>query len=306
MTLFLLRRLAQMIPTLLGILILVFFFVRALPGDPARLYAGQEAGPREVELVRERFGLDRPLPEQFVRYVGETLRGDLGTSFRSGLPVASTVLRHTRTTVYLAVLAIALAIAAGLVLGIAAALRRGTPADFAVTVLSILGISTPSFFLGILLIYLFAVQLGWFPVSGSPTLRGIALPALTLAASSTGTVARFARSSFLEVLGEDYVRTARAKGLGPWVVRNRHVLRNALIPVLTIVGLQFGFLLSGAAIVETVFNFPGLGWLLIQSVNARDYPVIQALMLVFSLQFLLINLIVDLLYAVVDPRVSHA
>lgn len=295
-----------MVPTILGILILVFFFVRALPGDPARLYAGQEAGPREVELVRERFGLDRPLPQQFARFVGQTVRGDLGTSFRSGLPVGSMVLRHTRTTLLLATIAIVVAVVFGLVLGIAAALRRGTPWDLVVTIVSILGISTPSFFLGILLIYLFAVQLGWFPVSGSPTLRGLALPALTLAASSTGTVARFARSSYLEVMGEDYVRTARSKGLAPRIVRNRHVLRNALIPVTTIIGLQFGFLLSGAVIVETVFNFPGLGWLLIESVSARDYPVIQALMLVFSLQFLFINLIVDLLYAVIDPRVSHA
>ncbi len=305
MTQFVLRRLGQMIPTILGILVLVFFFVRALPGDPARLYAGQEAGPREVELVRERFGLDRPIPEQFVRYVGQTLRGDLGTSFRSGLPVSRSVLRHTATTLLLATVAIVVAVVVGLLLGVAAALRRGGVSDFVVTVLSILGISTPSFFLGILLIYFFAVQLGWLPVTGSPTFRGILLPALTLAASSTGTVARFARSSYLEVVGEDYVRTARSKGLAPWTVRLRHVLRNALIPVTTIIGLQFGFLLSGAVIVETVFNFPGLGWLLIQSVSARDYPVIQALMLVFSLQFLLINLVVDLLYAVIDPRVSH-
>ena len=302
---FLGNRALQMVPTVLGVMILVFFFVRALPGDPARLYAGQEATLDEIVEVRERFGLDDSLPEQFARYVAQTARGDLGVSFRANRPVGNVLLRHAVPTLTLAGLAIVMAIAAGLALGIAAALQRGTLSDLAITVISILGISTPSFFLGIVLIWVFAVQLGVLPVAGATSARGMVLPALTLAAASTGTIARFARSSFLEVLGEDFVRTAKAKGLAATTVRYKHVLRNALIPVVTIVGLQFGFLLSGAIIVETVFSFPGLGWLLIESITARDYPVIQALLLVFSLQFLVINLIVDVTYAAIDPRVAH-
>lgn len=302
---FLGARSLQMIPTVLGVMVAVFFFVRALPGDPARLYTGQEATLDEVQDVRARFGLDRPLAEQFVRYVARTAAGDLGVSFRANRPAGGVILRHAAPTVWLALLAITLAIAAGLALGVAAALKRGSFADLSITLISILGISTPSFFLGIVLIWVFAVRLGVLPVSGGTTAAGMVLPAITLAASSTGTIARFARSSFLEVLGEDYVRTARAKGLSPAVVRGKHVLRNALMPVVTIVGLQFGFLLSGAIIVETVFSFPGLGWLLIQSISARDYPVIQALLLVFSLQFLVINLVVDVTYAAIDPRVRH-
>jgi glutathione transport system permease protein len=302
---FLGNRALQMVPTVLGVMIAVFFFVRALPGDPARLYAGQEATLDEIVEVRERFGLDRPLPEQFARYVAQTARGDLGVSFRANRPVGDVLLRHAVPTLTLAGLAIVMAIAAGLALGIAAALQRGNLSDLAITVISILGISTPSFFLGIVLIWVFAVQLGVLPVAGATSARGMVLPAITLAAASTGTIARFARSSFLEVLGEDFVRTAKAKGLAATTVRYKHVLRNALIPVVTIVGLQFGFLLSGAIIVETVFSFPGLGWLLIESITARDYPVIQALLLVFSLQFLVINLLVDVTYAAIDPRVAH-
>lgn len=306
MTLFLARRILQALPTLLGVMVAIFFFVHALPGDPARLYAGQEATASELEAIRSRFGLDRSLPEQFARYVVTTAGGDLGTSFRSNQPVAQVLTRHLGPTVILAIAAIVVAVIGGMLLGVLAAMRRNTLADLGVTAVSILGISTPSFFLAILFIYLFAVEWRVLPVSGSTSARGLVLPTLTLAASSLGTIARFARSSYLEVAGEDFVRTARAKGLTGRVIAGKHVLRNALIPVVTIVGLQFGFLLSGAIIVETVFNFPGLGWLLIQSIDARDYPVIQALMLVFAIQFLLINLVVDVVYALIDPRVSYA
>lgn len=306
MTRYLIRRLLGALPTLLGVMVAIFFFVRALPGDPARLYAGQEATATEVQQVRARFGLDRPLPEQFVRYVALTASGDLGTSFRSNQPVSTVLMRHLGPTVILAVAAIVVAVILGMAMGILAALQRNTATDVGVTILSILGISTPSFFLAILLIYVFAVVWGVLPVSGGTSARGMVLPTVTLAASSLGTIARFTRSSFLEVAGEDFVRTARAKGLPGRTVAGKHVLRNALIPVVTIIGLQFGFLLSGAIIVETVFAFPGLGWLLIQSIDARDYPVIQALMLIFALQFLFINLIVDMIYALIDPRVSYA
>ena len=299
------RRILETIPTLLGVLVLIFFFVRALPGDPARLYAGLEANAQEIASVRDRFGLDEALPVQFVSFVKRLAFLDLGRSFRADRPVKGLVARYFVPTLYLSLIAITLASVFGILLGVVAAVRHDTLEDLGITTLSILGISTPSFFLGILLIYLFAVEWRLLPVSGGMTLKGFILPALTLAASSVGTIARFSRSSLLEVLGLDFIRTARAKGLRFASIINKHALRNALIPVLTIIGLQFGFLLSGAIIVETVFNFPGLSRLLIQSIDARDYPVIQALMLLFSLQFVVINLLVDLLYVVVDPRITY-
>jgi ABC-type dipeptide/oligopeptide/nickel transport system permease component len=305
MTTYVLKRLVQAIPTLLGVVVLVFFFVRALPGDPARLYVGTDADLATVEAAREQFGLDRSLPEQFVFYVRGLAQGNLGQSFRARLPATEVIVRHFRATLVLASIAISAATLLGVLLGVAAALRRGSLVDLAITSTSILGISTPSFFLGILFIYLFAVELRWLPVAGSVSPRGLVMPAATLAAAGLGTIARFARSSLLETFGNDYIRTAYAKGLAPRRVIGKHAIRNALIPVLTIIGLQFGFLLSGTVIVETVFNFHGLGWLLIQSIEARDYPVIQGLLLVFSLQFVLINLVVDMLYAVIDPRISY-
>lgn len=305
MLLYTLRRLLQAVPTLVGVVVLIFFFVRALPGDPARLYAGTDADRATVEAIRQRFGLDRSLPEQFVYFVGGLARGDLGRSFRANMPVKDLLARHFRATLVLASIAIVAATLLGIMLGVAAARRRNSALDLGITSASVLGISTPSFFLGILLIYVFAVKLRVLPVAGSVSLKGIVLPAATLAVASLGTIARFARSSLLETIGNDYVRTARAKGLDPRRVINKHALRNALIPVVTIVGLQFGFLLSGTVIVETVFNFHGLGWLLIQSVEARDYPAVQGLMLVFALQFIVINLVVDVLYGLIDPRISY-
>lgn len=300
-----LRRILQAVPTVIGVVILIFFFVRALPGDPARLYAGIDADQATVEAVRKQFGLDRSLPEQFGFFAKGLVQGDLGRSFRARMPVSSLLLRHFRATFVLATLSIIVAAALGVLLGVFAARRRNTLADTLVTSFSVLGISTPSFFLGILLIYLFSVELKLLPVAGSLSAKGIVLPLATLAVASLGTIARFARSSLLETVRSDYVRTARAKGLAERKVINKHALRNSLIPVITIIGLQFGFLLSGTVIVETVFNFHGLGWLLIQSVEARDYPAVQGLMLVFALQFIIINLLVDLLYAVVDPRISY-
>jgi glutathione transport system permease protein len=232
-------------------------------------------------------------------------QGSFGVSYRSNLPVIRVIGRHFVATLWLSILAIILASVVGIALGVLAAYARGSFFDVFMTVLSILGISTPSFFLAILLIYLFAVDLGVLPVTGSVSVRGLVLPTIALAANSLGTIARFSRSSLLEVIGQDFVRTARAKGLAAAAVLNKHALKNALIPVVTIMGLQFGFLLSGAIIVETVFNFPGLGWLLIQSINARDYPVLQGLMLVFALEFVLINVLVDVLYGVIDPRISY-
>lgn len=306
MTSYVFKRLVQAIPTLVGVVVLIFFFVRALPGDPARLYVGTDADLATVEAARRQFGLDRSIPEQFFLYARGVAQGNLGQSFRARLPAAEVISKHVRATLVLASISITVAAILGVLVGIVAALYRGRALDLGITSVSILGISTPSFFLGILLIYLFAVEWRLLPVAGSVTPRGLVLPTVTLAAAGLGTIARFARSSVLETLGNDYIRTARAKGLGSVPVVGKHAIRNALIPVVTIVGLQFGFLLSGTVIVETVFNFHGLGWLLIQSIDARDYPVIQGLMLVFSVQFVAINLIVDLLYAAIDPRISYA
>lgn len=299
------RRLLQTVPTVLGVMVVIFFFIRVLPGDPARLYAGEDATPEEVAVIEKRFGLDKSLPEQFLRYVGAMAQGNLGTSFRSRLPVGEVVLRHFIATFWLSILAILLAVVIGIGLGVGAAANRNSLFDLSITILAILGISVPSFFLGILLIYIFAVNYRVLPVTGSLSFQGLILPSVTLAAASLATIARFARSSLLEVLGEDFIRTAKSKGLASYLVLRKHALKNALIPVITIAGLQFGFLLSGTIIVETVFNFPGLGWLLIQSVNARDYPVLQGLMLIFALEFLIINLFVDMLYGAVDPRIRY-
>lgn len=303
---YILRRLLEVIPTLLGVAVVVFLFIHALPGDPARLAAGPDATVQEVQLLRERFGLDKPLVVQFGYFLNNLARGNLGNSYRDGKPALLSVVNHFSLTFWLSLIAILLAALVGILVGIAAAVYRNSWLDLGATTLAVGGISVPSFFLGMILIYLFAVNLRIFPVSGGQGWRGLVLPALTLAAGPLGTIARFARSSLLEVLGEDFTRTARAKGLSSPVVVFKHALRNALIPVVTMTGLQFGFLLGGAVVVESVFNYPGLGWLLIQSISARDYPVIEGLLLVFALEFVLVNLLVDLLYGVLDPRISYA
>jgi glutathione transport system permease protein len=303
---FLGRRFWQMIPILFGVSLGTFAFLHAIPGDPARLLAGPDATLADVQAVASRLGLDRPLPLQYVYFVRSAAGGDFGLSYRSGAPVRTVMADHILPTVELAVSAIALAVVVGMGVGILQAIRRNTLPDYVSTVFSVAGISTPSFFLGLVLIYVFAVGARWFPTGGLGGLRSLVLPAVTLAAASAAVIARFTRSSLLEVLGEDFVRTARAKGVVPRRVLLRHTLRNALIPVVTLVGLEFGFLLGGAIVVETVFSWPGLGWLLIQSIGFRDYPVLTAEILLFSLQFLAINLIVDVLYAALDPRVVYA
>lgn len=294
-----------MIPILFGVSLGAFAFNHAIPGDPARLLAGPDASAAEVEAVRVRLGLDRPLPLQYLYFVKDALAGNFGRSYRSRESVTRVLRTHFGPTVLLSVASIALATVMGLGVGTLQAVRRNSVADYVSTVASVAGISTPAFFLGLLLIYLFSVDVHWFPTGGMSGPRSLVLPAVTLAAASAAQIARFARSSLLEVVGEDYVRTARAKGVGERRVLVRHSLRNALIPVVTVIGLQFGFLLGGSIVVETVFTWPGLGWLLIQSISFRDYPILTAEILLFSLQFLAINLIVDLLYAALDPRVAY-
>ncbi|KMO10724.1 glutathione ABC transporter permease GsiC [Methylobacterium platani] len=302
---FFLKRLLGLLPTLAIVAVLVFLFVHLLPGDPARLAAGQDADAQTVALVRTELGLDRPLPVQFGRYFLNMAQGDFGVSIRTRRPVATEIGERFLPTLLLTLTSMAWAVAFGLVIGIVSAVYRNEWPDRLGMTLAVSGISFPSFALGMLLMQIFSVELGWLPTVGAGSWKHYVLPSLTLGAAVAAVMARFTRASFVEVLGEDFVRTARAKGLKERVVIAKHCLRNALIPVVTMMGLQFGFLLGGSIVVEAVFNWPGVGRLLVDSVNQRDYPVIQALVLMFSLEFILINLVVDLLYGLINPTIRY-
>ena len=298
-----LRRLPGTVPVLIVVSIFVFGFVRLLPGDPARLVAGPDASEQDVAAIRQEFGLDRPIWAQYIRYVAQLAHGNLGRSRRTRQPVAREIGQRFMPTLLLTLVAMAWATLVGMAIGVISGVRRGRWQDQAGMVLAVSGISFPSFWLGLLLIDLFAVRLGWLPTGGYGTWQHFVLPSFTLGVAVAAVLARFTRSAFVEVAAEDFVRTARAKGLPERMVIWKHTLRNALIPVITMTGLQFGFLLGGAVVVETVFAWPGLGRLLVDSVSFRDYPVIQAEILLFSLEFILLNLAVDLLYAVVNPEI---
>ncbi|MBP8867097.1 MAG: glutathione ABC transporter permease GsiC [Propionivibrio sp.] len=303
MTNYLFRRLLGLLPTLLIVAVLIFMFLHLLPGDPARLAAGPDADPETVELVRRDLGLDLPLHEQFVRYFSHALRGDFGTSIRTKRPVASEIGARFAPTFWLTVTAMSWSVLIGLALGMVSAVWRNRWPDRVGMTLAVSGISFPAFALGMLLMQIFSVQLGWLPTVGADSWKHYILPSLTLGAGVAAVMARFTRSSFINILKEDYVRTARAKGLNETVVVAKHAFRNALIPIVTMMGLQFGFLLGGSIVVEVVFNWPGMGRLLVDAVDMRDYPIIQGLVLLFSLEFILINLAVDVLYAVINPTI---
>jgi glutathione transport system permease protein len=297
------KRLLGLLPTLFIVGALVFLFVHLLPGDPARLAAGPDANQETVELVRKDLGLDRPLPEQFARFVSGVVHWDFGKSLRTKRPVATEIGERFLPTLWLTVWSMAWSVLFGMAIGILSAVWRNRWPDRVGMTLAVSGISFPAFALGMVLMQVFSVQLNWLPTVGSDTWRHYVLPSLTLGAAVAAIMARFTRSSFVDILGEDYIRTARAKGLPEGGVIVKHGLRNALIPVVTMMGLQFGFLLGGSIVVEKVFNWPGLGRLLVDAVDMRDYPVIQALVLLFSLEFILINLIVDVLYGLVNPTI---
>ena len=303
MTNYLFRRLLGLLPTLLIVAVLIFMFLHLLPGDPARLAAGPDADTETVELVRRDLGLDLPLHEQFVRYFSHALRGDFGTSIRTKRPVASEIGARFAPTFWLTVTAMSWSVLIGLALGMVSAVWRNRWPDRVGMTLAVSGISFPAFALGMLLMQIFSVQLGWLPTVGADSWKHYILPSLTLGAGVAAVMARFTRSSFINILKEDYVRTARAKGLNETVVVAKHAFRNALIPIVTMMGLQFGFLLGGSIVVEVVFNWPGMGRLLVDAVDMRDYPIIQGLVLLFSLEFILINLAVDVLYAVINPTI---
>ena len=299
------KRVLGVIPTLLIVAVLVFLFVHLLPGDPARLAAGPEADPATVELVRADLGLDKPMHEQFVRFFANALRGEFGNSIRTKRPVSEEIGERFWPTLNLTIASMVWAVVFGMVIGITSAVWRNKWPDRLGMTLAVSGISFPAFALGMLLMEVFSVQLGWFPAIGADTWQHYILPSLTLGAAVAAVMARFTRASFVEVLQEDFVRTARAKGVRETVVVIKHCLRNAMIPVVTMMGLQFGFLLGGSIVVEKVFNWPGLGRLLVDAVEMRDYPVIQAEVLLFSLEFILINLVVDMLYTVINPTIRY-
>ncbi|CAJ0781576.1 Glutathione transport system permease protein GsiC [Ralstonia psammae] len=299
------KRVLGVIPTLLIVAVLVFLFVHLLPGDPARLAAGPEADPATVELVRADLGLDKPMHEQFVRFFANALRGEFGNSIRTKRPVSEEIGERFWPTLNLTIASMVWAVIFGMVIGITSAVWRNKWPDRLGMTLAVSGISFPAFALGMLLMEVFSVQLGWLPAIGADSWKHYILPSLTLGAAVAAVMARFTRASFVEVLQEDFVRTARAKGVRETVVVIKHCLRNAMIPVVTMMGLQFGFLLGGSIVVEKVFNWPGLGRLLVDAVEMRDYPVIQAEVLLFSLEFILINLVVDILYTVINPTIRY-
>ncbi|WP_208950530.1 glutathione ABC transporter permease GsiC [Rahnella sp. ChDrAdgB13] len=300
-----LKRLLGLIPTLLIVAVLVFLFVHLLPGDPARLMAGQDADASVVALVRQDLGLDKPLYQQFLTFFGNALTGDFGHSMVSKRPVIDEISSRFMPTFWLTLTSMLWSVIIGLLIGVVSAVWRNRWPDRLGMALAVSGISFPAFALGMLLMQVFSVELGWLPTVGADGWQHYILPSIALGAAVAAIMARFTRASFVEVMQEDYMRTARAKGVHEAVVVVKHGLRNAMIPVVTMMGLQFGFLLGGSIVVEKVFNWPGLGRLLVDSVEMRDYPVIQAEVLLFSLEFILINLLVDMLYAVINPSIRY-
>ena len=298
------RRLLMLIPVLLGVSIVVFSIVHIIPGDPARIMAGVDATGEEIELIRRQLDLDKPVYIQYFLWMSKVLTGDLGRSIVTNQPVLPEIIHRFSATLQLTLAAIILAVLMGVTVGVVSATKPYSLFDHLSMVSALFGVSMPIFWMGLMFIFLFSVTLGLFPSSGKDGIEHIVLPALTLGLASTGIIARMTRSSMLEVLGQDYVRTARAKGATEDDVVYRHALKNAMIPIVTIVGLQFGYLLSGAVLTETVFNWPGIGRLMVDSIFNRDFPMIQGAVLLVASSFVFVNLLTDLLCAYLDPRVK--
>jgi peptide/nickel transport system permease protein len=301
-----LSRILGAIPVMFGVLVVVFLMVRLVPGDPVQIMLqGRPVREGDEERLRQQLGLDRPIPVQFVIFVGDLARGDLGTSFRTHRPVRDEILTRLPNTLKLAGAGLVFMSVVGITAGVLAAMRRGTWLDFSSMFAAIVAVSVPGFWFGLILILIFGVRLGWFPVSGADTWKHLVLPAVALGTRSTAVLARVTRSTMLDVLSQDHVRTARAKGLQERLVVSRHVVRNSLIPIITLIGLELGILLTGAFIIEAVFAYPGLGTLAIQSLFARDFPMIQGIVLVTAFIYITINLTVDILYSALDPRIRY-
>lgn len=302
---YLIKRLISTIPVLIGISLLLFFMLRLLPGDPAQVLAGQMATPAEIENIRKQLGLDRPIYEQYAAYLGRLARLDLGRSARTQNPVLDEIWARLPNTLLLAVVAITLACLFGIPAGIISAVRPYSWIDYLVTTAALFGMSMPVFWLGLMLVVVFSIILKWLPAGGTGSWQHVVLPSITLAAFVVAFIARMTRSTMIETLSQDFTTTARSKGLQERVVVIKHALKNAMIPIITVVGLQFGLLLGGAVLTETVFAWPGLGRLIVDSILARDYPVIQGAILIFGLLYIMVNLAVDMIYALVDPRIRY-
>ncbi|MEM7734568.1 MAG: ABC transporter permease [Deinococcota bacterium] len=312
---FLVKRVLLALPALFGVTFIVFALMRAVPGDVVTQLVGLEGNvsAERLEEMRRMFGLDLPIHEQFGAWFGAAIRGDLGSSLRTGRPVMQDLALRFPVTLQLTVFSLAITLILAIPLGIVAAVWRGTMIDYGLSMLALLGLSIPGFFLGILLVLLFSLQLRWLPPAGyiplqedlGNNLRHMLLPSLSLGVILAAATMRIMRSSLLEILGRDYIRTARAKGLSWSMTTLRHALRNALIPVITVVGLQFGTLLGGAVIIEQVFSLPGIGRFALEGINLRDYPVVQGAVLMIALSFIIVNLLVDVLYSLIDPRIRY-
>src|SRR5688500_11720422 len=314
MSTYILKRIVSMVPVLLLVSIVIFSLIHLTPGDPVLAMLGEEATPEARDRLRTQLGLDRPLPVQYGAWLLRVLSGDLGRSIRTNQPVAEPLYERLPVTIELALLALTIALVIALPAGIIAATRRGTFADIGSTVMCLLGVSMPNFLLAVFLVYVFSLTLRWLPPIGyiSPVqdllgnLKGMIMPAVTLGVFAAAATARLTRSSLLEVLGQDYIRTGFAKGLDEHAVIRRHAMKNALIPVVTVVGLQLGNLLGSAIVTETIFALPGVGRLVVDSIYQRDFPLVQGVTLYLAMIFLVVNLIVDMIYAYLDPRIRYS
>jgi ABC-type dipeptide/oligopeptide/nickel transport system permease component len=302
---YVIKRLLQLIPMLLVLSLIVFLMVRMIPGDPVKNMLGIDVPQEMVEIERERLGLNDPYPVQYIRFLGELLRGDLGTSIVTGNPVAEELASRYPNTLILAAGGIVVASIVGILFGILAAVFHNRFWDNFIMALSMLAVSTPSFFLALILMLVFTLHLGWLPSMGSITPQRMVLPIVTLGTQAVGFIARTTRSSMLDIISQDYIRTSRSRGIPSKVIVFSHTLKNAMIPILTAIGLRFGSLLAGSAIVETVFSIKGVGRFVVDSVSKRDYPAVQGCILVLAVTFVVVNTAVDLIYALVDPRIKY-
>lgn len=302
---YILQRILMLLPVLFGVTLVSFSLLHLVPGDPAEILAGQEATKEDVDRIRKEYGLDQPLAVQYLRFMASAAQGDLGISIQSRHPVRELLSQRLTFTLQLSLVSILVASAIGLLAGIVSSTRQYSLFDTASMLGALFGISMPIFWLGLLLILVFAVKLHWLPSGGTGTLRHLILPAIALGSASAAVIARMTRASMLEVARQDFIRTARATGYRERVVIFRHALKNAMIPVVTVFGLEFGYMLGGAVLTETVFSLPGIGRLLVEGIFARDYPVVQGAMMAVAATFVLVNLLTDIAYAFFDPRIRY-
>lgn len=303
---FILKRIVYLIPVLIGVTFIVYAIMSLAPGDPAKVILGETATPEQITQLREEMGLNDPMLLQYGRYIVNLVQGDMGDSYKTKNPVAKEVWARFPNTIKLASISMLLAIGLSIPLGVVAAVKQNTIIDGASMIIALIGVSMPIFWLGLLLILFFSLKLGWFPVSGSSGWKSLVLPGFALGFNHMASIARTTRSSMLEVIRQDYIRTVRAKGVAENKVITRHALKNALIPTITVIGLQVGFMLGGSVLTETVFAWPGIGRLMIEGIQGRDIPMVMGCIVLFSVTFSIINLIVDLLYGFVDPRIKNS